>query len=118
MPPRLSARRLCLVIVFLGAVMVLVTINHRLPWQSSKSSVQEDVLPLPTTALPEIEVAEETEVATTAEKLWFFQRGSRLPSQHSNGLPTLFPDQSDGDRIIDQLMYVPEDYQGVQVIKD
>lgn len=32
----------------------------------------------------------------------------------NKGPPRLFPDQADGDRIADQLMYIPDDYQGTQ----
>lgn len=45
------------------------------------------------------------------EKPFFLRGGSRYPSK-SKGPARLFPEQADGDRVVDQLMYVPEDYQG------
>ncbi|XP_022913644.1 glycoprotein 3-alpha-L-fucosyltransferase A [Onthophagus taurus] len=45
-------------------------------------------------------------------KLWFFKNGDVYPRK-SVGLSTLFPNESPGDRIVDQLMYIPDDYEGI-----
>ncbi|KAK9719064.1 Glycosyltransferase family 10 (fucosyltransferase) C-term [Popillia japonica] len=42
---------------------------------------------------------------------WFFYDGNILP-ERTDKQPALFPDENSGDRIIEQLMYIPEDYQG------
>lgn len=44
-------------------------------------------------------------------KPWFLSGGTEYPTNFE-GTPKLFPDEDDGDRIVEQLMYVPEDYQG------
>lgn len=45
-------------------------------------------------------------------KPWFLSGGTEYPTNYQ-GIPKLFPDEDDGDRIVEQLMYVPEDYQGM-----
>lgn len=45
-------------------------------------------------------------------KPWFLSGGTEYPSNFQ-GIPKLFPDEDDGDRIVEQLMYVPENYQGI-----
>lgn len=47
-------------------------------------------------------------------KPWFMKDGKVYPTSN-RGPPRLFPDQADGDRIVDQLMYIPDDYQGKKV---
>ncbi|KAF2887230.1 hypothetical protein ILUMI_18943, partial [Ignelater luminosus] len=42
---------------------------------------------------------------------WYFSEGTEFPRAFK-GLPNLFPGQTEGDRVIEQLMYVPEDYKG------
>lgn len=44
-------------------------------------------------------------------KPWFLSGGTEYPTNFQ-GTPKLFPDEDDGDRIAEQLMYVPEDYEG------
>lgn len=117
MPPRLSARRLCLVIFFFGGVTVLVTLHHRLTWPSTKSRIsssgEENEVGVQSTVppLPVVDEYETKQPPKSHEKLWFFEGGTLFPTANK-GLPRLFPDQMDGDRIVEQLMYVPEDYQG------
>jgi glycoprotein 3-alpha-L-fucosyltransferase len=117
MPPRLSARRLCLLLFFFGGVTVLVTLHQRLTWPSTKPRIsqpddpEEIFIPSTSAALLETDVHVTEQPSRSLEKLWFFQGGTLFPTA-SKGLPRLFPDQVDGDRVIDQLMYVPEDYQG------
>lgn len=54
---------------------------------------------------------EEKEPPSLAERPYYLIGGTLYPTK-SKGPARLFPEQADGDRIVDQLMYVPEDYQG------
>lgn len=60
-----------------------------------------------TPAEPDVEPTKED----TPGKAWFLKDGQVYPTPNK-GPVRLFPDQADGDRIVDQLMYIPEDYQG------
>lgn len=73
-------------------------------------AVDDNFLPVRTTFPP----PDPEEESTPEEKLgkpWFMKDGKVYPTPNK-GPPRLFPDQADGDRIVDQLMYIPEDYQG------
>ncbi|KAJ8926721.1 hypothetical protein NQ314_020837 [Rhamnusium bicolor] len=120
MPPRLSARRLFLVILFFLGVSLLVSLHHRFRWVPGRTvPLQEDdeedddfgVTSAPSLVQNEIVNSEETDPTRKQGKLWFMDGGTDYPS-NNKGPPRLFPDQADGDRVVDQLMYVPEDYQG------
>lgn len=54
---------------------------------------------------------EKKEPPSLAERPYYLTGGTLYPTK-SKGPARLFPEQADGDRIVDQLMYVPEDYQG------
>lgn len=126
MPPRLSARRLCFVVLFFASVTLFISLtNNRLPWPPRKpdlsaESKQDDQQLQNLQKLQPIEnsIGEEDVVVDDGEeptkkpgKLWFLAGGTEYPGNHK-GPPRLFPDQADGDRVVDQLMYVPETYQG------
>lgn len=121
MPPRLSARRLFLLILFFLGVSLLVSLHHRFSWVPSRSAPaqgepeQDDELAVtlgPSIVQNDERVnSEETEPTEKQGKLWFMSGGTEYPTNYK-GPPRLFPDQADGDRVVDQLMYVPEDYQG------
>ncbi|XP_074039636.1 glycoprotein 3-alpha-L-fucosyltransferase A isoform X2 [Leptinotarsa decemlineata] len=120
MPPRLSARRLFLLILFFFTVSILFSFQGRLPWlhvetteQQEKEKVSDEI---GASSAPSAEVSvnlDEAESITNHQqgKPWFMTGGSEFPGEHK-GPSRLFPDQADGDRVVDQLMYVPEDYQG------
>lgn len=134
MPPRLSARRLLLIVLFIGGVTVLISLHHHFQWSrnglnqdriddNDDNSNDEDldnnlddmdvrasfttppILPNEYNDLFGIEATKQN------TKPWFMKDGTDYPTNYK-GPPRLFPDQADGDRIVDQLMYVPEDYQG------
>lgn len=125
MPPRLSARRLFLVILFFLGVSLLVSLHHRFSWVPSRTAPiqaepeQDDEL-MVVASVPSIVQhdenvnSEETEPTEKQGKLWFMTGGSEYPTNYK-GPPRLFPDQADGDRVVDQLMYVPEDYLGKSI---
>uniref|UniRef100_V5G3Y4 Glycoprotein 3-alpha-L-fucosyltransferase A n=1 Tax=Anoplophora glabripennis TaxID=217634 RepID=V5G3Y4_ANOGL len=122
MPPRLSARRLFLVILFFLGVSLLVSLHHRFSWVPSRTTpMQADPEPddelVVMASVPSIVQnyervnSEETEPTEKQGRPWFMAGGTEYPTNYK-GPPRLFPDQADGDRVVDQLMYVPEDYQG------
>ncbi|CAG9858493.1 unnamed protein product [Phyllotreta striolata] len=122
MPPRLSARRLFLLFLFLFSVSLLISIHQRFSW--IRVPLQDDDLSvvdllvvasepnrLEVAAEGQDEAAEPTARDHQQGKPWFMTGGTEFPGNYK-GPPRLFPDQADGDRIVEQLMYVPEDYQG------
>lgn len=48
-------------------------------------------------------------VSEPKQNPWYFKHGTLFPSP-SKKKPELFPEQMEGDRIIEQLMYVPPNY--------
>lgn len=44
-------------------------------------------------------------------KNWYLNGGTLMPKK-THGPLRLFPEQSNSDRITEQLMYIPEDYEG------
>ncbi|KAG5890575.1 hypothetical protein JTB14_012703 [Gonioctena quinquepunctata] len=124
MPPRLSARRLFLLILFFFTVSLLVSLHQRFSWlsvvetgqQEEKKYSDEVVASLAPPAArvelsADLDKAEPTTTVRQQGKPWFMTGGTEYPGNYK-GPPRLFPDQADGDRIVDQLMYLPEDYQG------
>lgn len=119
MPPRLSLRRAFLCVLCCGGVIILVSLHQKWPWPPT----DQYLVPTPEVDLhPRVEVedvkqdleeepAPATEAAKDISKFWFFDGGTQFP-ENARGTPKLFPDEAVGDRILDQLMYVPEDYQG------
>ncbi|KAF7278084.1 glycoprotein 3-alpha-L-fucosyltransferase A-like [Rhynchophorus ferrugineus] len=117
--PRLISIRKCLY-SFLGIVSLLVIVSI---YKINKpvAPVQEQIFNndlREQTAWPEekqdIFGNIDDEVKNTIkppEKPWFWRDGTEYPTK-SKGPSRLFPDQADGDRIVNQLMYIPEDYQG------
>ncbi|XP_050515938.1 glycoprotein 3-alpha-L-fucosyltransferase A-like isoform X1 [Diabrotica virgifera virgifera] len=126
MPPRLSARRIFLIILVLFSFSVLISVHHRFSWIriGSGPSLQEnqddpeinDIGDDPPSSgrleiSNEVGEVEEPTAKENQGKPWFMKGGTEFPGNY-RGPPRLFPDQADGDRIVEQLMYVPEDYQG------
>lgn len=134
MPPRLSPRRLCLIVVFIAGVCLFVSIQNgfRLGaggaahlWNRRRELGASEIAiatATPSSDAPRVddvrpEAATDDGRATLSsniEKAWFFRGGTEYPS-NGHGHPRLFPDQFEGDRIVEQLMYVPEDYQEYNV---
>lgn len=44
-------------------------------------------------------------------KPWYFENGT-IWAIKGETKPKLYPEDDDGDRILDQLMYIPQDYEG------
>ncbi|CAG9813908.1 unnamed protein product [Phaedon cochleariae] len=145
MPPRISARRLFLLIATFSALTLLLAHNGSLPWARLRPPAQRPPTDDDPTAAARPEraesadapaqyAAEKRERAESADapaqyaaekreraesgdsgrpagRPWFMRGGTEFPEKHRGPL-RLFPDQADGDRVVEQLMYVPEDYQG------
>ncbi|XP_030763324.1 glycoprotein 3-alpha-L-fucosyltransferase A-like [Sitophilus oryzae] len=123
MPPRLSARKFVLAFLVVIGVTVLVGTKYNLSHLVNKSAqplvqVFKNELGAQTQRPEEQEefldnnIFEEPEkTVKPPERPWFLPDGTIYPTK-SKGPPRLFPDQADGDRIYDQLMYMPDDYQG------
>lgn len=120
MPPRLSLRRAFLCVLCCGGALILVSLQHNWSWSPIQSivnpSAHEDLDLLRTEPVEVQEVAEgvkeiPTEVPRDLTKAWFFREGTQFPDNF-RGMPKLFPDENDGDRVVEQLMYVPHNYQG------
>lgn len=122
MPPRVSVRRIFLCVLLCGGALVLLTLNQKLLWVNEEGPKIPParfypVRPLPP-AQPSGEDTEHTEEPSQPSqesksgKAWFFTGGDVYPERTDNR-PALFPEESSDDRIIEQLMYVPEDYQGI-----
>lgn len=125
MPPRVSVRRIFLCVLLGGGALVLLTLNQKLSWVN----IQGPTLPpqfrfqtaktLPPTQPSIKENSGQTEAPPPLppsreenSRPWFFYDGNILP-ERTDKQPALFPDENSGDRIIEQLMYIPEDYQGI-----
>ncbi|XP_056644935.1 glycoprotein 3-alpha-L-fucosyltransferase A-like [Diorhabda sublineata] len=126
MPPRLSARRLFLIILLFFSVSILISIHHRFSWirVGTGSDLQNNEDDSDTVGIEpfvsasnhldlsaEIGNEEDSTSRGNQGKPWFMKGGTDFPGNNRGPL-RLFPDQADGDRIVEQLMYVPEDYQG------
>ncbi|GJQ69868.1 hypothetical protein Trydic_g22415 [Trypoxylus dichotomus] len=123
MPPRVSVRRIFLCVLLGGGALVLLTLNQKLSWVNVQNPTLQPhfrfqtARPLP----PAQPSAEEDPWQTEAPPIppsreengraWFFSDGNVYP-ERADVTPPLFPDESSGDRIVEQLMYVPENYQG------
>lgn len=70
---------------------------------------QRDTNVIPTTTPTVLPAQRQTK--QNLPKPWFLSSGTEYPTNFQ-GVAKLFPDEDDGDRIVEQLMYVPEDYQG------
>ncbi|KAI4465622.1 alpha- 13 -fucosyltransferase [Holotrichia oblita] len=124
MPPRVSVRRIFLCVLLGGGALVLLTLNQKLSWVNIQGPTLppqfrfQTAKPLPP-AQPSIkENSGQTEAPPPLppsreeiSRAWFFYDGKVLP-EIPQKQPALFPDENSGDRIIEQLMYIPEDYQG------
>lgn len=134
MPPRLSARRLLLLITIFGAVTLIITIHSGLSWPQLANSNRLDsndpdgIKTTPAAGAKDnnplnsnndndnsnfkVVINDGDDVKPTKEvvKPWYMQGGKEYPENYKGPL-RLFPDQADGDRITEQLMYVPENYQ-------
>nr|CAI5842106.1 unnamed protein product [Callosobruchus analis] len=130
-PMRLSARRLFVTVACVCTVTLLVSLERRFAWLARRYDLFEPDGGEPEEGLPEGDDAEASPEAGARDggnggtyqddteqtlqpppgKPWFMTGGTDYPTNYK-GPPRLFPDEADGDRIVDQLMYVPEDYQG------
>nr|CAH7741261.1 unnamed protein product [Callosobruchus chinensis] len=130
-PMRLSARRLFVTVACVCTVTLLVSLERRFAWLASRYDLFEPDGGEPEEGLPEGDDAEASPEAGARSggnggtyqddteqtlqpppgKPWFMTGGTDYPTNYK-GPPRLFPDEADGDRVVDQLMYVPEDYQG------
>ncbi|KAK9870704.1 hypothetical protein WA026_008276 [Henosepilachna vigintioctopunctata] len=127
MPPRVSLRKVCLIIVFLAAVSFLISMQDGFSWYTATAyswkhnQVEEELPkvqstpvfsrtePQPHSFVTEVRLDHFTP-HTRNRRAWFFKDGTEFPENHRGHL-RLFPEQHEGDRIEEQLMYVPEEYQ-------
>ncbi|CAG9768581.1 unnamed protein product [Ceutorhynchus assimilis] len=126
MPPRLTPRKFFLTFLVVIGVTLLVgskfnfsyfsngTKSHHLDSKNNngvedltQQGLEEEKEEIKNEELLE----DEKEPSNPPEKAYFFTGGTLYPTK-TKGPARLFPEQADGDRIVDQLMYVPEDYQG------
>lgn len=114
MPPRLSLRRVFLCVLCCGgAVFLILSIHQRWTWPPTVSPPARTTEAQISAAQILISSHVHTEPALKEEvrkKPWYFSGGLEFP-EPSKGESDLFPDQFDGDRVIQQLMYVPENYE-------
>ncbi|XP_066255401.1 glycoprotein 3-alpha-L-fucosyltransferase A-like [Euwallacea similis] len=127
MPPRLTPRKVFLAFVVVISITLLVGSQYRFsyfsPAEPSRPGLnnvevhtQKVQVFEANEELASVEKENEVEVEDDGpsgppKRPYFLTGGSVLPSK-SKGPARLFPEQADGDRVVDQLMYVPEDYQG------
>ncbi|XP_050302319.1 glycoprotein 3-alpha-L-fucosyltransferase A-like [Anthonomus grandis grandis] len=121
MPPRLlTPRKFFLTFLVVIGVTLLVGSKYRFSY-FSKSSREHSLREKDLNGVEEhtqkdemekdeVELEEEKQPTKPLEKPFFLSGGTLYPSK-TKGPARLFPEQADGDRIVDQLMYVPEDYQ-------
>ncbi|XP_074039634.1 glycoprotein 3-alpha-L-fucosyltransferase A [Leptinotarsa decemlineata] len=107
MPPRLPVRLFLLLVIFFFIVLVFFTF-----WNPNRVETEQQQKKIPDEIVSSLANLNEAKTIKKAHgKPWFMKDGTELPEKHKGPL-RLFPDQASGDRIVDQLMYVPEDYQG------
>lgn len=122
MPPRVSVRRIFLCVLLGGGALLLLTLNQKLSWVNIQAPTLpphfrfQTARPLPP-AQPSKENFGQTEAPPPPSREengreWFFNDGNVYPEK-ADKEPVLFPEQSSGDRVVEQLTYVPEDYQGI-----
>lgn len=127
MPPRISLRKVCLVFILVAALFIFVSIQDGFSWYTANryswkhNQVEEEAPKLPPSSIPPQKKASPAPVFTRREeedggerpkgKAWFFKGGTEYP-ENIKGHLRLFPEQHEGDRIEEQLMYIPEEYQG------
>lgn len=125
--PRLSVKR-CFIYMTCATCMILVVMNVRQKelWHSFKLEPEQSQLPHVNSELKKILNSSETtdlinnsvvKILNSSKKPWFMKGGSRQPSPapkvetKERKRNRLWPDDdSDDDRITNQLMYVPSDY--------
>lgn len=134
MPPRLSLRRTFVCVLICGGIFFFFIIQQKWSWLSSQSSssINDQSLSdginhqhihhhnhhvitqlIRTTEKSVIYTTENTNDVRQLPKNWYLNGGTILPKK-SHDSTRLLPDQSNGgDRITEQLMYVPEDYEGI-----
>lgn len=127
MPPRVSLRKVCLVFILVAAISLFLSIQDGFSWYTAnryswkQNQVEEElpkvqpsvVVPQTKTVAPEplqARTESDEEYAKPKGKAWFFKGGTEYP-ENSKGHLRLFPEQHEGDRIEEQLMYVPEEFQ-------
>ncbi|KAL1512977.1 hypothetical protein ABEB36_002472 [Hypothenemus hampei] len=123
MPPRLTPRKLFLTFLVVICVTLLAVSKYQFSYfanrkQQSPLDLENDVevskrdtLVLEKEEIKEDIFEERKEPVKPSERPFFLSGGTYYPSK-TKGPTRLFPEQADGDRIVDQLLYVPEDYQG------
>ncbi|VEN34890.1 unnamed protein product [Callosobruchus maculatus] len=135
-PMRLSARRLIVTVACVCAVTLLVSLERRFAWLARRYDLFDasDGGEPPEEEAGLLDGGDDAEASPEAGarsggnggtyqddteqtlqpppgKPWFMTGGTDYPTNYK-GPPRLFPDEADGDRVVDQLMYVPEDYRG------
>lgn len=112
MPPRLSLRRVFLCVLCCGgAVFLIISIHQRWPWSPTPSPPLRTIEAHLHMPMSWAEISPTDPTREPRRKAWYFSGGTEFPTS-SKGISNLFPDQSDGDRVADQLMYVPQTYEG------
>lgn len=126
MPPRITPRKFVLTFLIIVGVTLLVGSKYHFSYFTNRSTSQPNeevsnnvveehsqrVAPEKEEVKnKEMDDVEEKEPTKAPEQPYFIKGGTLYPTK-TKGPARLFPEQADGDRIVDQLMYVPEDYQG------
>lgn len=91
---------------------MILSIHQRWPWSPTPSPPLRTVETHIDTQVFSLENAPTEPTKEPKKRPWYFSGGTEFPSAFK-GLPNLFPDQAEGDRVTEQLMYVPEDYEGM-----
>jgi glycoprotein 3-alpha-L-fucosyltransferase len=90
-----------------------VQITQEKPTTTKVETAKAEPNPIKSEILPKIEVE-------TVEKLWFFSNGTKYPEpakvdNQNRRIAKLFPEEDiDEDRIVNQLMFVPPNYEEVK----
>lgn len=110
---RFSLRRAFFCVLFCGCLLVAVSVFQKWSWypQPDQHFQQFDIATI--TPLPQDRKYQTTKKIKndSPKKNWYFSGGTIYPSK-TKGPLKLFPDQDAGTRIEEQLMYLPEDYDG------
>lgn len=113
MPPRLSLRRILLCMLCCGGLLLLVSVHQKWPWLPppliqtvQQSGQQSDSLKVVSTKNTNTE-----EPGKAEDKNWYFIGGKLYPEKAKEE-PNLLSGLGRGDRIEEQLMYIPNGYEG------
>ncbi|XP_076351643.1 glycoprotein 3-alpha-L-fucosyltransferase A-like [Tachypleus tridentatus] len=115
--PRLRLRRMLLTIVGIGCI-TLAALNLRMKEEKADDVIREQQMndkELRKTPHLEKNFYPREQESAVMEKLWFMKNGVKWPVETNHpgatySPPKIWPHEEDGDRIENQLMYIPTDY--------